>query len=150
MFIGKYLAHFPRRDTTKDSIVIDDISHVLVRQKASLVAIAEITEQMWLESNSDKPFATPSGEICKKIMSRTRDFERQYIRFKRRPLAQLEKPKEKEKEPHKNWDQMSGEEREAFKEHVRGFDKNLQPFLIRAVEAPEDMLELNETTNIVI
>ena len=70
LWIGRLLAHFPRRDSTKDAIVLSDICRDLVGVGASAVAVCQVCEELRHESNSQNPFMPQAGEIRDRVKLR--------------------------------------------------------------------------------
>lgn len=86
----RLLAHFPRRDSTKDGVVVSDISAAVENQGLSLIAVAQVYDDLWKESSADNPFLPPSGEILKRIVEQTKTYRWQYERLKNPPAALIE------------------------------------------------------------
>lgn len=73
---GRLLAHFPRRDATKDAIVISDLGRLLEEIDASAVAVCQVCEDLLKESTVDNPFMPPTGEIIERVKLRMWFFEK--------------------------------------------------------------------------
>jgi hypothetical protein len=74
-WIGRLLAHFPRRDTTKDGIVISDIASDLVEEEIPHTALIATCDELRRESTDDKPWMPPSGEIIQRARKRATIWE---------------------------------------------------------------------------
>lgn len=64
-WIGRTLAHFPRRDSTKDGIVISDISGAIVDDGLGIMAVASVCEEAWRSSSNENPWFPPTGQLLK-------------------------------------------------------------------------------------
>jgi hypothetical protein len=75
-WVGRLLAHFPRRDTAKDGIVLSDLGADLTEDGVSHAALISICDELRRESTDEKPFMPPSGEIILRANKRTDSYRR--------------------------------------------------------------------------
>lgn len=75
-WLGRMLAHFPRRDTDQDAIVLSDLSSDLVDEKIGIGAVVEGCKEIRQSGTDRRPFLPPSGEIMKRCRQRQAAFVR--------------------------------------------------------------------------
>lgn len=80
-WVGRLLAHFPRRDVTKDQIVISDLASDLIDAGCSQVGIASVCRELRQEADNENPFMPPAGEVLRRAKDRDGGY-----RFQRRTL----------------------------------------------------------------
>lgn len=100
-WLGRLLAHFPRRDSSKDGVVISDISGELTGQRCSAVSVYEVCREFWQEATDENPFWPPSGEIINRIESRSDMYRNLFDRLVNSKVEIEHKP-----EPLPNWEEL--------------------------------------------
>ncbi len=80
-WLGRLLAHFPRRDATKDGNILADLTAVMQEMEISAAAICETCREMWMKSNTDNPFWPPSGEIAESARLKTWYFKHMLVKI---------------------------------------------------------------------
>jgi hypothetical protein len=106
-WIGRMLAHFPRRDIQGDGVVIADLAGSMIEEGVSLVAVAAVTEDAWKAATKKNPWLPPSGEILKDAVNRSKSFYWQHDHLCN-PRPALASPVTKEAAP-ASWDGLDWE-----------------------------------------
>ena len=78
MWIAKLLAHFPRRDVTKDQIIVSDLAAELVNCDVSHGALAYVYKETWRNADNENPFFPPAGQILLECMEKDKSFALRY------------------------------------------------------------------------
>lgn len=140
-WIARMLAHFPAREVTKDGVIIADIASACVEEKASLVAVAFVCDELWKQSTKENPWLPPSGEVLKAIKERTESYRNAIERFAN-PKVALPPPKAPEPPPDpyqgRKWEEFTDEDHERFAEQYHELMPTLRPIWRRLYEVPED------------
>lgn len=138
-WIGRLLAHFPRRDSTKDAIIVADLSGVIVDENLSVIAVAKACDEIWKSSSNENPWLPASGEILKRIQDQEESYQTMYRRLVN-PLPVLPQPKPKEPEPKKygadKWADMTEEARARFVNDQSSLWPSLRKIMYRVYDAP--------------
>lgn len=61
--VGRFLQHFPSRNTVSDAVFISDLAGDFVDEGVSIGAAAFTLDQIRKEARQERPFVPPSGEI---------------------------------------------------------------------------------------
>lgn len=142
---GKLLAHFPRRDVTKDAIIISDLSGAIVSENLSLIATARVCSNIWKEATNQNPFLPPTGQILRDIREQTERYRQQYERLKNPKLA-LPPPESKKPDPPKygadSWSGMSEENRQMLISDLKSMMPTLRRILKKSYGVPDE-IEIN-------
>ena len=135
------LAHFPAREVTKDGVIIADISGACVEEKASLIAVSVVCEELWRASTKKNPWLPPSGEVLTAIKDRTESY-RNAIERLANPKAALPAPKEPEPVPDayggRKWQDFTKEDHGLFAQQYYELMPQLRPLWRRLYEVPEE------------
>ena len=124
------MAHFPSRETTKDAIILGDVSEMLREESVSVVGLIEACKELKREATNDNPFLPPSGEILRRSVSHTRNYQSMEMEI-RRP-ARIAIPSPEKMKPSSNpvpqliWSRMSDEEKNEMWSKVIGQAENVQ------------------------
>lgn len=94
--LTRLIAHFPRRDPSKDAVVVADIAADVVEADVSLVALMRVCKDIRKAATNDAPWFPPSGEVLKQAVDQTQTYQRMIERLTRPPAPAIEK---KEPEP---------------------------------------------------
>lgn len=111
-WLARLIAHFPRRDTTKDAIVVADIAADLVDAGVSLLALVGVCNDIRKGATAKAPWFPPSGEILQQCVERTRGYVRSRKALEAPRNATSGKSGPKTPDPAwvgKPWDGMSDE-----------------------------------------
>jgi len=142
---GKLLAHFPRRDVTKDAIIISDLSAASVGENLSLVAIARSCSDIWKATTNENPFLPPTGQILRDAREQTERYRQQYDRLKN-PKVALPPPGPKKDEPLKyganTWSDMSEANQQMLIADLRRMMPTLRRILRKSYGVPDEV-EIN-------
>lgn len=142
-WIGRMLAHFPRRDIAGDGVVVADLAGSMVEGGASLIAIASVTESTWKAATKKNPWLPPSGEILIEVQDRTKYYQTAAHRI-RNPIA-LAPPKAKEAPTSpwqgKAWTDMTPDVRTALWGFLEPLDVSIRQTYCRAIEVEYDIIE---------
>jgi hypothetical protein len=144
-WIGRMLAHFPRRDIQGDGVVVADLAGNMVESGVSLIAVAAVTEDAWKAATKKNPWLPPSGEILKDAVDRTKSYQAQADRL-RNPRIALAPPAPKERAP-SSWDGLAwGEMPVAARSDLWAFlkvlDYGIRKTYCRAVGLDYDTVEV--------
>jgi len=78
IWISKLLSHFPRRDSTKDQIIVSDLAAELVECGISHGSVAYVYKQTWINADNENPFFPPAGQIRMECLEKDRSFALTY------------------------------------------------------------------------
>lgn len=113
-WIARALAHFPRRDATKDAIIISDLAGEISHHGYSLLAVAGVLEMIWKSATEEKPWWPVTGQILQDIAAKSAMYERMRDQLARNQIA-LPAPQKQEPKPMfdgRKWPDLSEGERE--------------------------------------
>ena len=141
-WIGRLLAHFPNRETTKDGIVIADLASACVEEKASLLAVSQICDETWKAATKENPWMPPTGDILDRIKEKTQYWHSMIDRIAN-PKVALAPPKPKEPPPDpyegRKWAEFTEEDHERFADQLYALMPFLRPMWRRLYDVPEDV-----------
>ncbi len=80
-WIARLLAHFPRREITKDAIIISDTAGDLVQADISLVAVVAVCDDIRRAANDEHPFPPLAGEVLKQAKAKMETYRLVKERF---------------------------------------------------------------------
>lgn len=116
-WLTRLLAHFPRRDSNQDAVVISDLAADMFDAEVSLVALVATCDEVRKAATKKDPWLPPSGHVLKLATERTDSYRAAKRRLENPPRA-LPKPEEKPRDPQpwegKIWDDMDEAVRSAL------------------------------------
>ncbi len=101
-WLTRLLAHFPRRDSAQDAVVIGDLAADMVEANVALVALVATCDDIRKAATRKDPWFPPSGEVLKLAIERTKDYRAMEDRI-RNPRQVLAAPTP-QAAPVKPWD----------------------------------------------
>jgi hypothetical protein len=69
-WMTRLMGHYPRMDTDAKAVVIGDICAAVVRDNASLCAVAYVYEQTWRSCTKENPWPPQAGQIVNEMLER--------------------------------------------------------------------------------
>lgn len=104
-WIGRMLAHFPYRDTSKDAVRVGDISAVVVEEQISLCAVYSACRDGWMEAKDPKSNPPASGWVIDQMRKAMGEWVARQNALTL--VAALPEPEKKPEEPYLPWLTMS-------------------------------------------
>lgn len=100
-WLTRLIAHFPRRDATKDAVVVADIAADMFDAEVSLVALVASCDEIRKGATKKDPWFPPSGEILSLAKEKTKHYHQAKSRLEapQRPALPAPAPKERERMP---------------------------------------------------
>ena len=140
-WIARTLAHFPRRDSAKDGVVISDLSGVAVKKGVSLCAAVHVLESIWQEANEENPWFPVTGQILQDMVEKTKSYALQIDRLQN-PKVALPPPQKPAEQPDKyggrKWPDWTENERAAFLEEIRPYMPSIKRIMKNLYDVPEN------------
>lgn len=142
MALTRLIAHFPRRDASKDAVVVSDIAADLVEANVSLVALMRVCKDIRKAATNDAPWFPPSGEVLKQAVDQTQAYQRMIERLTKAPVPVIEKVvREPERKP---WHGLAWEDMD---DTVRGqLWAYMEPLSISLCEIYCDIMKIEYKT----
>lgn len=144
-WLARLIAHFPRRDATKDAVVIADLAADMFDAEVSLIALVETCDDIRKSATAKNPWFPPSGEILSQAKENTKRYISARKRLEAPPRTALAPPAPKERQPAAwegyTWDDMPGEARAALWEFLGGLNRDIGKTYCRAIGADYDVIE---------
>ena len=120
--LARCLCHFPRRDSTKDSVVVSDIAREIEDCEYILPAVLDALDEIWKASSDENPYMPPSGEVLALIKRRS-DGMRSFVYSYENQMP----PNQRAIEPTEDkpsivqWGDMTDEQRSEYKAKLGGY-----------------------------
>lgn len=105
-WLTRLIAHFPRRDATKDAVVIADLAADLFDAEVSLIALVATCDALRKAATKKDPWFPPSGEILSQAKETTKMYKAAQERLKAPVLPALAAPAPRKADP-LPWDDMA-------------------------------------------
>ncbi len=141
------IAHFPRRDSAKDAVIIADLSGVIVERELSLVAVCAVCEEIWQNATAENPWLPPSGQILNDIKLKSDSYAKQYERLANpKPALPPPPPKEEAPPPYggRKWPEFTEEDKAQFWAELKPMLSGLKGIFRRLYEVPDEVEEPKE------
>jgi hypothetical protein len=114
-WLTRLIAHFPRRDASKDAVVISDLAADMFDAGVSLVSLVDTCDSVRRSSSSKNPWFPPSGEMLTQARDKTAMYKSYQKRLETpyRPALSAPVAKETPKNPWdiKSWEELNDDER---------------------------------------
>jgi hypothetical protein len=138
------MAHFPRRDSSKDAVVASDIAAEVVAREIGLVAVYSVCKDVWQSATDEKPFIRPSGQIIGDMQEKNNLYKKwkdgaELLKIEAK--QEKKEPEKRESDPFngKKWDEFTDEEKQAFVDMYGGAFSTIQKIMIKAYSAPDSV-----------
>lgn len=140
-WIGRLLAHYPARETTKDGVIISDLASACVEEKASLLAVSSVCNDLWKKSTPEDPWLPPTGHILKEIVEKT-EYWRNSTERLANPKKALPPPKPPEPKPDpyggRKWTEFTEDDHLRFAKEYYKLMPSIRAMWKRLFDVPED------------
>lgn len=141
-WIGRLLAHYPARETTKDGVIISDLASACVEEKASLLAVSSVCNELWKKSTPENPWLPPTGHILTEIVEKTKYWHSMIDRIANPKIA-LPAPATRKAPPDQHegrkWAEFTEEDHKRFADQLNALMPSLRPMWRRLYDVPEDV-----------
>lgn len=144
-WLTRLIAHFPRRDATKDAVVISDLAADMFDAEVSLVALVATCDEIRKGATAKNPWFPPSGEILALASEKTKGYHTAKKRLEAPPRPSLAPPAPKEQPPSPwsgyAWDDMPEGARVALWDFLKFLDRSIRLTYCRVIQVDYDVIE---------
>lgn len=148
-WITRALAHFPRRDSSQDGVIISDLAGAIVSENVSLMAVYHVCDELWQQTSKDEPWFPATGHVLREMIDRTNIYRSQRDRLANpRPALPVRKRETIRKQPDPNdpltpiygkyWPTMDRLDRSVLIEEAKKHPKHLRALLFSLWKMPEE------------
>lgn len=135
------MQHYPRREVSKDGVVIQDIADELEQREYGLCIVIMALREIRNEYREGNPWVPQTGYILKQIGECQKRYADHYKRLTTPPRATIENKTKEAKEKPKKWPDMTESEKEQHLEFLSKLDLRIKKAYMRAFEIPDSVLD---------